>query len=253
VSRTAKRLLVIEPPNPTDGVGPLTCVLSDIADGVTTVHSLASAAATLGEFDVAILDLSSNRDFGPGSVAVMKTLRPELPVLVRCTDDLPSDADTALAFGAEAVFSADAKGAARLKRFILDQGCGTDRDASGQPHVLVVDDEPNTREILKRYLDWHGIRVTIAADGAEALDRFGSDPADLVITDLFMPELDGEGLVRELRNRRPDVPVIVISGHSIGEERYEWLRRSVIDVYHKPLDLGAIARTVQRFAPSAVR
>jgi CheY-like chemotaxis protein/two-component sensor histidine kinase len=81
--------------------------------------------------------------------------------------------------------------------------------------VLVVDDEPLVRETVAAGLDAAGYRVIAAADGAEALQLLtsGSTVAAMV-TDLTMPGMDGLALIREARNRRPGLPVVLLTGYA---------------------------------------
>jgi len=78
--------------------------------------------------------------------------------------------------------------------------------------VLVIDDDADTRLTIEWLLKSEGFEVFTAADGAEGLARLRERPADLVITDLFMPEKDGVETIMELRSRYPATPVLVVSG-----------------------------------------
>jgi two-component system, cell cycle sensor histidine kinase and response regulator CckA len=81
--------------------------------------------------------------------------------------------------------------------------------------VLVVDDEANLRELLSRSLRDGGYRALQATDGAEALElvESGSEPVDLVVTDVVMPGMDGRELGRRLAQIRPNLPVLYISAY----------------------------------------
>jgi CheY-like chemotaxis protein len=78
--------------------------------------------------------------------------------------------------------------------------------------VLVVDDDPQVRTVIRRILEQAGYDVEEAADGRMATTRYRARPADLVITDIYMPEKDGLEIVLELRALHPDVKVIAMSG-----------------------------------------
>jgi len=78
--------------------------------------------------------------------------------------------------------------------------------------VLVVDDQPEFRRGMLRLLERAGHTAAEAADGAEGLRQFAVQPVDLVVTDLFMPDMDGLEFMRELARRRPGTRVIAISG-----------------------------------------
>ncbi|MDD6032007.1 MAG: response regulator, partial [Oscillospiraceae bacterium] len=82
-------------------------------------------------------------------------------------------------------------------------------------HILIVDDEQNIREIIKKYALFDGYEVSEAADGMEAVEKCRSCTYDLIIMDVMMPELDGFSACREIR-RTQDVPVIMLSAR--GEE-----------------------------------
>ena len=78
--------------------------------------------------------------------------------------------------------------------------------------VLVIDDEPDIRGIICRVLEAAGHDVTAFANGGGAIDHVRQEPADLLITDLFMPEVEGIETIREIHRLRADMPIIAISG-----------------------------------------
>ena len=76
---------------------------------------------------------------------------------------------------------------------------------------MIIDDEPAVRKTLRTYLERAGYQVAEAGDGRTGL-RLHAAPADVIITDLFMPDFDGIETIRELRRVAPGVKVIVVSG-----------------------------------------
>ena len=114
--------------------------------------------------------------------------------------------------------------------------------------VLVVDDERSVADFMAELLETRGLRVTTAADGAEALTRFQTDPArfSLVIADQTMPKLTGLQLTRELRGQRPDLPVILYSGHSEDLDEQRVLDSGAAAFLRKPVDLTALFSTIAR-------
>ncbi len=78
--------------------------------------------------------------------------------------------------------------------------------------ILVIEDDEQVREVLRKMLEGAGYDVEDAPDGVEGVQTYKEDPADLVITDLFMPEKDGVETIRELQRDYPDVKVIAITG-----------------------------------------
>ena len=81
-----------------------------------------------------------------------------------------------------------------------------------QKHILVVDDEPDIREVLTQALKMKGYRVTSAGTGEEALRLAKSDVPQLVISDLQMEDADGLELINQLKSDHPDLPVILLTG-----------------------------------------
>ncbi len=88
--------------------------------------------------------------------------------------------------------------------------------------ILVVDDEPSVRDVIRETLGSRGYEVLLAADGVEALSVINFNPANvaLVITDIHMPHMTGDVLVNVLRRIAPDLPVLAISGHPNAAEKW---------------------------------
>ena len=112
--------------------------------------------------------------------------------------------------------------------------------------VLVVDDERNIREGLAEALALEGHEVATAADGEEALAVLGREEVDLVITDLRMPKLAGDELLKRLNTDWPTVPVIILTGHGTIETAVQAMRDGAYDFLTKPVDLERLGLLVQR-------
>ena len=106
--------------------------------------------------------------------------------------------------------------------------------------ILVVDDEKETRKYLQDLLENEGYKVITAENGNAAIQVFKQCPADLVITDLLMPEKDGAETVIELRADYPDVKVIIITGNGKNlkaEDHLELIKSLNINCsFTKPVD-----------------
>jgi CheY-like chemotaxis protein len=115
-------------------------------------------------------------------------------------------------------------------------------------HVLVAEDEALAAMAIEDFLSHKGYRVTLAGDGLEAVERLREDPADIVITDLRMPRMDGRGLIREVRGMNPTLPVIVMTGYLAAEPddaltSGAWLP---LEILRKPVSPQVILDTLQR-------
>lgn len=112
--------------------------------------------------------------------------------------------------------------------------------------LLIVDDEKNIREGLGTALELDGYDVVLAADGAEGWKRFQKGDVDLVITDLRMPGVSGEELLKRVGSETPGVPVIVLTGHGTVENAVEAMRNGAYDFLTKPVNLDRLSLLVKR-------
>jgi len=83
--------------------------------------------------------------------------------------------------------------------------------------ILIIDDEPQIRSMLKLMLERDGYEVIEAPDGVEGIKVYRQHPADLIITDLIMPNKDGIGMIIELKKEFPDVMIIAMSGGGLNK------------------------------------
>ncbi len=119
---------------------------------------------------------------------------------------------------------------------------------SGLPkHILVVDDEENTRIGLSRLLRQEGFIVELAGNGLEALEVLKRQRISLVITDINMPDMNGMSFLRELHRVYPSVGVIMITAFGGVESYMEAMDLGAIEYLHKPLrydDLRTVMKKV---------
>ena len=124
---------------------------------------------------------------------------------------------------------------------------GTDGYSAAYDRILVVDDEPAIREVIKEYLTGVGYRVDTAADGRDALGILKLKEFDLVITDLSMPRLDGFGLMKEAHEIQPLTTIIVLSGQGTFSNAIEAVHRGAYDFVPKPVkDFNTFKLTIDR-------
>ena len=112
--------------------------------------------------------------------------------------------------------------------------------------ILVVDDELKMRRLLELSLSNLGHEVVQAADGLEALACFDEAPFDLVMTDLKMPRMDGMALLRKLRERGEEVPVIVLTAYGTIETAVEAMKLGAADYIIRPFEMETVELAVAR-------
>lgn len=125
-------------------------------------------------------------------------------------------------------------------------GAVRDPSACRGLRVLVVDDEADIRLGLSKLVAALGASVTAASDGAEALERFERDGADLVLTDLMMPRLSGAELLAEIKRRSAATRVVIITGFGTIQTAVSCLHMGAEHFMTKPFDNGEVLRLVER-------
>lgn len=114
-----------------------------------------------------------------------------------------------------------------------------------QFHVLVVDDEPDIRDLVREILEDEGYRVSVAENGEAARAAFARGAPDLVLLDIWMPDVDGITLLREWSSGGSlECPVVVMSGHGTVETAIEATRLGAHDFVQKPISLARLLAVV---------
>lgn len=117
------------------------------------------------------------------------------------------------------------------------------------PSILIVDDDAPVRRTLEKMLESAGFETVSAADGSEGLELFRRRRPDLVVTDIIMPNEEGLGLIRDLRNEDPGVRILAISGGSrLGTLDFLRMARSLgaADTLAKPFEKEEFLTHVRR-------
>ncbi len=115
------------------------------------------------------------------------------------------------------------------------------------PDILVVDDEPDIRDLVQEILVDEGYSVRVAGTLAEARDESRARAPDLALLDIWMPDGDGISLLKEWKQQAPeDFPVVMMSGHGNVETAVEATRLGAYDFLEKPLSLAKLILTVSR-------
>jgi DNA-binding response OmpR family regulator len=111
-------------------------------------------------------------------------------------------------------------------------------------HIIVVDDEAQTRDMVGDYLRMHGFRVTLCDGGATLRTEFDKEQPDLIVLDLNMPEEDGLSIIRDLK-QKSNVPVIMLTATASAIDRVVGLELGADDYIAKPCELRELVARVR--------
>lgn len=113
------------------------------------------------------------------------------------------------------------------------------------PHILIIDDEPDIRELVKDVLEDEGYQVSLAANAAEAKQQIKDKKIDLALLDIWMPGEDGISLLRSWAKQNPSgFPVLIMSGHGTVETAVEATKLGAKGFIEKPLNTSQILQAV---------
>jgi signal transduction histidine kinase len=118
----------------------------------------------------------------------------------------------------------------------------TERD---QVNILLVDDEPEFINIFQKIIQKNYSSVRVANSGKQALQLFEDEPADIVITDICMPEMDGVEFMKNVLAHSPETRFIGITAYDNVEQAIDFLRNGGVDFLHKPIDMNAIYLSIE--------
>ncbi len=118
--------------------------------------------------------------------------------------------------------------------------------------VLIVDDEPDIREVLEIALADSGYPVLLADNGQTALACFAENPPAIVVTDIRMPVMDGIALLRQIKQISPDTEVVMITGHGDMDMTIQSLKYGAMDFITKPVHVDILELSVNRAAEKII-
>jgi signal transduction histidine kinase len=118
--------------------------------------------------------------------------------------------------------------------------------------VLIVDDEPDIREVLEIALTDSGYPVLLADNGQAALACFAENPPAIVVTDIRMPVMDGIALLRQIKQISPDTEVVMITGHGDMDMTIQSLKYGAMDFITKPVHVDILELSVNRAAEKII-
>jgi two-component system response regulator AtoC len=112
--------------------------------------------------------------------------------------------------------------------------------------VLVIDDDPGVRDYMEALVARQGYEVFAAADGEEALRNLATSKPDLITLDVVLPGMDGLQTLEKLKERLPEVPVVMLSGHGQARNIVEAMRRGASDFLRKPFEVEELELAFQK-------
>ncbi|MDT8265019.1 response regulator, partial [Roseomonas sp. DSM 102946] len=112
--------------------------------------------------------------------------------------------------------------------------------------ILIVDDEARLAEVLAVGLEGRGFEAAFACSADAALGHVAAQRVDLVLTDLRMPGLSGQELLRRLRAEHPGLPVVIMTAYASVRDAVELVKEGAFDYVAKPFDLDEVVTTIQR-------
>ncbi len=115
--------------------------------------------------------------------------------------------------------------------------------------VLLVDDEPGTREVISAFLRSDGHLVTTANNGREGLREFRAQPFDVIVTDRAMPEMNGDQMAGMIKEARPDIPIVLLTG--FGLPTTDQPPAAIDVVLNKPVTLKTLLGTIETLRHAA--
>jgi DNA-binding NtrC family response regulator len=125
-------------------------------------------------------------------------------------------------------------------------------EAALKIHLLLVDDEPDFTAVMYKYLSRNGIEISVANNCREALDTMTSRPVDVVIMDMNMPEMDGIQCLRTLKERWPQIEVIILTGHASVQSGIAGMQSGAFDYCLKPIDMRELLEKIELAAQKAL-
>ncbi|MBI3031831.1 MAG: response regulator [Candidatus Rokubacteria bacterium] len=131
----------------------------------------------------------------------------------------------------------------RFQRAVIDEWLRK-RSEARTVTILVADDDNNVREVLAEALEGPGRRVLQAKNGVEAVQWATAAPVDLVVLDLLMPEMDGVEAYRRIHAARPELPVVIVTGHTESDLMLKVLEIGPFTVLQKPLDINKFRKVI---------
>ncbi|MDD3813665.1 MAG: response regulator [Desulfocapsaceae bacterium] len=111
--------------------------------------------------------------------------------------------------------------------------------------VLLVDDEEEFCDLLSERLETRGMKVDTVNSGEDAVSKVENESFDAIIVDLSMPGIDGLETLRRIKDKRPDLEIIMLTGHATVQNSIEAMKLGAEDLLEKPVDLSALMEKIK--------
>ncbi len=125
-------------------------------------------------------------------------------------------------------------------------------DAALKIRLLLVDDEPEFKEVMLRHLDQAGIRLSVSECCSDGLELLAHQQVDVVIMDMNMPGMDGIQCLRKVKEYWPQIEVIILTGHASVKSGIEGMESGAFDYCIKPIDVHELIEKVELAAQKAL-
>jgi two-component system cell cycle response regulator DivK len=118
--------------------------------------------------------------------------------------------------------------------------------------ILYIEDNSDNRKLVRRVLEWDGYDVVEAKDGTEALARLETEPIDLALLDINMPDIDGYTLTTAIRSnpRFSRLPIVAVTANVMRGDRERSLQAGCDGYIQKPIDIDTLSQQIERFLMS---
>ena len=118
--------------------------------------------------------------------------------------------------------------------------------------ILYIEDNSDNRKLVRRVLEWDGYEVVEAKDGTEALARLATEPIDLALLDINMPDIDGYTLTTAIRSnpRFSRLPIVAVTANVMRGDRERSLQAGCDGYIQKPIDIDTLSQQIERFLMS---
>ena len=113
------------------------------------------------------------------------------------------------------------------------------------PKILIVDDDKGIRQTLRDILEFEKYKVEEAVDGLDCMVKIKQGSFDVIILDIKMPKMDGMDVIEKIQTMKPDLPVVMISGHGNIDTAVEAVKKGAFDFISKPPDLNRLLITIR--------